>query len=326
MDKRQRVRKVVRGESPDVTPAGFWYHFDESRHSGDAAVKAHLDFLEATDVDLLKIMNENLYRVDDRPIVSADWTKMVSLPMSSPLHVRQRDVVTRVLDAVSGSAYTLATIHGIFASGFHALGLSDDFFSTDNPVEHHIRDDACAVGKGLRAIGESLLELASRCVDAGVDGIYYAALGGESYRGYTNAQFETAIGATEKWLLGELKKLNADVFVHICKDRVDFSRYEAYPGDVFNWATHSNDLTLKQGHDFFGAPILGGFDDRSGTLVDGTHEQIERETHRLLRDHADIPFLLGADCTLPTGLDTARIRTAVDAAHRYGTDAAPIDR
>ncbi|MFO7781077.1 MAG: hypothetical protein R6W94_05560, partial [Spirochaetia bacterium] len=98
---------------------------------------------------------------------------------------------------------------------------------------------------------------------------------------------------------------------------VDFSRYDAYPGDVFNWATHSNDLSLREGYDFFRAPILGGFDDRSGTLVEGTTEDIEQETHRLIREHAGFPFLLGADCTLPTDLDTARIRAAVDAAHRH---------
>jgi uroporphyrinogen decarboxylase len=317
MDKRDRVRDVLSGRKADRVPTGFWYHFDESRQNGEAAVQAHVDFLDQTDVDMLKIMNENLYRLEKPPADAAGWRAVASLPLSAPMYQRQLEVTERVLNETGASAYTLITVHGVFASAFHALGLPDAHFASANPVEHHIHHDAESVAMGLRAIGDSLLEFTRQCVEMGVDGIYYAALGGESYRRYSNEQFEQAIGATERYLLAEMTKLPADLFVHICKDRVDFSRYRGYPGDVFNWATHSNDLTISQGYEHFGKPILGGFDDRSGALVEGSLEEITEEAQELLRAHEDVPFMLGADCTLPTNLETDRIRAAVRGVQEY---------
>lgn len=94
---------------------------------------------------------------------------------------------------------------------------------------------------------------------------------------------------------------------------MNLQAYVDYPGDVFNWASHANDLSLRDGYALFQRPILGGFDDRSGVLVDGTYAEIAAEARSIAAMNADIPFLLGADCTLPTNLDSGRIRAAVTA-------------
>ncbi len=114
-------------------------------------------------------------------------------------------------------------------------------------------------------------------------------------------------------VLQELAHEKADLFVHICKPSVNLQAYVDYPGDVFNWASHANDLSLRDGYALFQRPILGGFDDRSGVLVDGTYAEIAAEARSIAAMNADIPFLLGADCTLPTNLDSGRIRAAVTA-------------
>ena len=71
----------------------------------------------------------------------------------------------------------------------------------------------------------------------------------------------------------------------------------------------------RKGRELFGdAAILGGLDDRAGVLVDGTEEEIRAEVHSVIKRMGRHKFLLGADCTLPTDIDTERIRTAVRAA------------
>lgn len=59
--------------------------------------------------------------------------------------------------------------------------------------------------------------------------------------------------------------------------------------------------------------ILGGLDDRSGVLVDGTKEQIQNEVNQILHMMDGRRFLLGADCTLPTEIAYDRIHAAVEA-------------
>ena len=60
-DRINRVRAVLRGESPDHPPFSCWYHFDAHACRGEPAVAAHLRHIESLDLDFLKIMNDNLY-------------------------------------------------------------------------------------------------------------------------------------------------------------------------------------------------------------------------------------------------------------------------
>lgn len=320
MHKKERVKAVIHNEKPDFIPSGFWYHFPKEKHFGREAVQAHVDFLADTDVDILKIMNEHLYTVENPPQKAEDWYSLESLDITSNLFKQQMDIVKEVLDRVGDSVYTLVTVHGVFASAFHALGLPDERFADGNPVEKHLTENPEAVAQGMLAIADSMIAYAQACADAGVDGIYYAALGAESYRAFPIETFEQAVKPADLRVLNAVERMQADSFVHICKDRLNFTPYRDYPGDVFNWAIHENDLSLKDGFSFFNRPILGGMDDRSGPLVDGSREEIEQNVRNILKEKAEMPFILGADCTLPTDLPAKNIRTAVEAVRKLGTD------
>ena len=65
--------------------------------------------------------------------------------------------------------------------------------------------------------------------------------------------------------------------------------------------------------------LLGGLDDRAGVLVDGPKEAIEQEVYSVLDRMGTTGFLLGADCTLPTEIPYAHIRTAVEATGKYAS-------
>ena len=60
--------------------------------------------------------------------------------------------------------------------------------------------------------------------------------------------------------------------------------------------------------------VLGGLENRSGIIVDGSLEDIREEVHRLRREMKGKKFILGADCTLGSDLPVERIRTATEAA------------
>ena len=106
--------------------------------------------------------------------------------------------------------------------------------------------------------------------------------------------------------------------LHICKDNIDLDKYVGYPGEVVNWGVYSENLSLEEGRKLFpGKVVLGGLDDRSGVLVDGTLEDIDAAVDAVIRSFGPKGFILGADCTLPTELSCARIRWAVDAAANF---------
>ncbi|PID56724.1 hypothetical protein CSB45_09760 [candidate division KSB3 bacterium] len=315
MDKKERVRAAIWGKDVDYVPAGFWFHFPEDQFFGTEAVKAHLEFYQQSDVDLLKIMNEHLYELDVKIEKASDWLKVRPMSLQSPFYQNELDIVKRILDRIGDEVYTLITVHGVYASAFHSFrDLADKDFSRNNMLETHIMDNPKAVLQGLQTVAESLTAFAEECCRIGIDGIYYAALGGERYRSFAGELFEQVIKPNDLAVLNALKKEKGELFVHICKDHIDFEPYVDYPGDVFNWAIYDNELSLEQGRTLFRKAILGGLDDRSGVMVDGTKEEIQETVKNIIHRFGKKGFLLGADCTLPTDIPIEKICAAIEAA------------
>ncbi len=312
MTKKERAIAAIEGRPVDHIPSGFWLHFPESCFYGDAAVQAHLDFFRETGTDIQKIMNENLVPCDIPIRKAGDWKNLRPFNRQSPFIVNQVDMIKRILDRTGGEGLTLATIHGIVASAWHARGGSAGYETGSGLLAEHLRENPSAVSYGWEIISDGLEILTQACLEAGADGIYYAALGGESYL-FTDEEFETYIKPHDLKILKAAEKSCYNV-LHICKDRLNLKRYQGYPCAVVNWGVYERNPSLLEGAAMFpDKAILGGLDDRAGVLVDGTKEQIQKEVRQVLHIMEGHRFLLGADCTLPTEIAYDRIRTAVEA-------------
>ena len=57
--------------------------------------------------------------------------------------------------------------------------------------------------------------------------------------------------------------------------------------------------------------VLGGFSNHTGELLYGSEEDIANKTKELCEEMKGIPYIVGADCSLPTNISRDRIRTVV---------------
>jgi len=312
MNKRERVRAAVAGAAVDRVPAGFWLHFPPAEQTGSAAVQAHLRFYRETDVDILKVMNEHLYQADITVRNPADWRQIRAAPVTASFYQQQLDEIKQVCDAVGDEAMVIATVHGVFASAFHASRSPEDTFARGNPVSDHLRADPEPVLAALDAVADSLAAFSLACLDAGAAGIYYAALGGESYR-FSQEEFERYIKPYDLRVLRAVEGAGEVNILHMCKDNVRLEPYADYPAHVVNWGENEDNPPLEEGRALFGRPILGGVHFR-GPVVNGPESAIRDEVHGALDRLGAQGLLLGADCTLPTSTPYANIRAAVHAA------------
>ncbi len=313
MNKKELVRSVLSGQAVPRPPASFWYHFPRHQHSGAAAIAAHLDFYRETNVDFLKVMNEHLYRDESPPATASDWRHVRPAPLSAPFYQALLNELKHISDAVGDETMILVTIHGVFASAFHATQSPEETFSHANPVTAHLRENPQAVMSGLDAISDSLAELSLACLAAGADGIYYAALGGEDYR-FTEEEFLQYIKPFDLKILNAIQPHGEFNILHVCKDRVRMPLYADYPSHVVNWSVHEQNPDLLTGRTLFKRPILGGMDYR-GVIVDGPVEAIQTQVHEIMDKWDGNDLMLGADCTLPGATPTAHIRAAVEATY-----------
>ena len=316
MNKRERIQAVLNSQPVDRIPAGFYFHFPPSQHEGAAAVTAHLDFYRASGVDFMKVMNEHRYAIEFQITRPDDWPTLTAAPLNTRFYQAQLDELKRICDQVSSECMVVTTVHGVFASAFHATNASEESFARNNPVSEHLKMKPAAVLGALDAIADSLARFAEACVAAGADGIYYAALGGEAYR-FQPEEFVTYIKPFDLRVLQAVAGSAPFNVLHICKDQVRLPLYTDYPGQVVNWSEHEQNLSLEEGRMLFERPILGGMHFR-GPIVEGTPREIRESVHAAIARLGPTGLILGADCTLPSDVPIANIRTAVEATTELG--------
>lgn len=319
MTKKERVTAAIRGEEVDKIPSGFSLHFPKESAFGDAAVKAHLKFFEESDTDILKIMNENLVPYMGEINNGSDYSMVKEMTMEDGFMQDQVELVKKILAGCDRDAFILGTLHGITASSIHPLEKMDPNYTYDQVREKLCRllhEDEDTVLAGMRRIADVMCELARTYIELGVDGVYYAALGGET-RFFTDEEFEKWIKPFDLQIMKAIKDAGGYCFLHICKDQLNMDRYKDYGpyADVVNWGVYEAPFSLEDGRKMFaGKTIMGGLPNRHGVLVDGPAEAVKEETRKVIREFGRTHFILGADCTLATEQDMDLLKAAVEAA------------
>jgi uroporphyrinogen decarboxylase len=310
MNKIDRMQTVLKGRTPDRVPASFWFHFPSDQAQSEESVKAHLNYYRQADIDCLKMMNEHPYRVNTTISNPSDWRKIKPAPLSSDFYQATLDEIKMITDELAGECLTAITIFNPYSSGNHAA---------DDLVTEHLKMDPDSVNIGLGTIAESLAEFSIACLEAGADGIYYSAQGGEAHR-FEEDTFLEVIKKHDLTVLNAVKSKSDFNIVHICNNNIRLHLYSDYPGNVFNWAaTAKNNIPLTAGKNLFNRTILGGMDNR-GLIVDGTPDEIEHRVHEIIRTFGTKNLIIGADCTLPTDIDINNIRAAVEATATFSAD------
>jgi len=302
----------------DCVPAVFSIHFPREVAFGDAAVKAHLDFYRRTGMDILKVMNENLFPLIGEMNSAADWNKLPAYDRSAPFMQAELDLIRRLRDA-EPDAYIMATIHGICASTIHPLEATYGYEPVRKLMVSQLRNPAekPLILDAERRIADGLCDLVQAVIEEGCDGIYYAALGAEKHY-YTDEEFDEAIRPFDLQIMKAAKDAGGDVILHMCKNDLNMERYRGYQDvcDAANWGVYEAPYTLEEGRALFpDHAILGGLANRGGVLTEGTAQDIGQEVRRIIGTFGKDGFILGADCTLPTDIEFWRICAAVEAAH-----------
>lgn len=316
MTKKERVLAALQGRASDGIPCCFTKHFHPEEASGEAGVNAHLHFFRQTDTDICKIMNENLVPDVGEIRCAEDWKKIPTYGPHEDFVERQIDFTEEILDKCQEEAFMVGTLHGSCASSIHPIEKRYGYEAVRRMLCEHLRENSTVVLDAFKRIAQVQCTLAHRYIEAGLDGVYYSALGGE-FRYYTDAEFAQAVAALDKMILDEIHKAGGVAILHMCKDGLNMERFRPYRdwADVFNWGISEAPMSLAEGREMFGKTILGGLSNKEGPLVEGDAEHLKAEIEAAVQKAGQSCFILGADCTMPIDLDLHNIRMACNMAH-----------
>lgn len=314
MTKHERIYNLLDGKKIDRTPAGFWLHFPKEMHHDAAAIQAHMNFMKDTDTDILKIMNENIL-YDGETIIetSADIDKFRGFCRKDKIFQDQMKIISCIKEQAKGEYPLLTTIHGLLASTFHETGFEGFFATLGGRLAEFSREKPAQMHHVFETVAETLMEFVDCSLEAGADGIFYAALGGERHF-FTDDEFTEFVAPYEKKIYDHIKAATPFNVLHICKTDINFNRFIDLKPAIVNWGIYGNHLSLTEGAELFPESIiLGGFPDRYGVMVDGTRKEIFDHTRKVLDEMKGKRFIVGSDCTLPTEISHERIHTVVEA-------------
>jgi uroporphyrinogen decarboxylase len=291
-------------------PAAFFIHFDAAFHFGPAAVQKHLEYFRYTGMDFVKIQYERSFPPIPAIQRPEDWKQMPSYPLS--FYEPMLSAVDGLVKAAKKEALVLMTLYSPFMCAGQTIGLP--------ALTAHLARDPEPVRQGLSAITDSLMRFVKACVRVGVDGFYASTQGGEAGRFQDPAVFAQNIKPFDLVLMNEMKQSCPFNILHVCDYNgpyADFAPYVDYPGHVVNCnpRLRGRTLTWNEVAKMFGRPCMGGLD-RHGRIVEGAEAEIRGAVAEAL-GQASRPFILGADCTLPSDVKWDNIRAAIAAAHAH---------
>lgn len=308
MNKKERVYAVLNGEMPDRVPCGFWMHFPPEAAKGDAAVKAHLKFFSESGTDVCKVMTEHIYPYHDSIHCATDWEKVPAYGENAEFIQGQAEII-RALASQCPDAPIVATIHGVVASASHTLLGRPMYDRIGRYAQlYHLRMEPEIVENAYQRIAQTLCGMVRQAIQAGAEGIYYAALGGES-DGFTDEEHRTFIAPADKMVIQAAYDAGAKfVILHICKPKANLNRFVEYPCDIVNWGIEESGVPLSKGRELFpGKVLLGGFNSHHGSLIEGNETDMEKDMRNILAETGNRGLIFGSDCTLPENLPYDRI-------------------
>lgn len=307
MTKRERLLHAFNREPVDRVPMAFWYHFSPDEDLGQETVDAHVNLYREAGFDMIKVMCDGYFNYPNPGIAdiktAADWFGLKPMGPDHPYIRKQIERAKGVVNAVKGECC-------VFYNVFCPMSLMR-FGTSEELLMSHLRENPQAVCHAFEVIGEDVRSLIKGLIEeAGCDGIYYCVQNAEEYR-FSAEEYEKLVSPAELKVLEYANSLSENNILHCCGWAGDKNRIEVwkdYPAKAVNWAVYVENMSLKEGMEFFGGRcVLGGFDNRKqGVLYSGTKEEVQAETRRLIEETGSVGVVIGADCTVPVDIDHQR--------------------
>jgi len=333
MDRKELFDAFLANEKASRVPVGFWHHFVSFHdHYGyqdpkvfDTVVTGQKRFIDEVKPDFLKIMSDGFFghpSVCQKTIRTAD--DLAAIRSVGPDHewiTRQVAYVKDVCDYAGDGLYKL---YNVFSPLQYIRLRFEEFDEDFKKFTGLFREHPDAMIHAATEIARDVNTLVERLYEeTSLDGIYYSVQSVQDKFTFNRARHDAVVRPLDLAVLDNIARRWQRNMIHICGYfgyTNDLSWYRDYPVQAFNWAVYSENVSLAQGKEIFGGkPVLGGFDNRPGTLLyAGSDADVKQEIIHILNEAGTAGVGLGADCTIGDDVPVARMEFVRRCAEEYG--------
>lgn len=307
MSKWERLAALERGEPTDRRAWSLWRHFYDQESTAQDLADAMVAWQQQYDFDFLKINPRAQYHVEPWGAVyrypgggrpectsvpvhtSEDWMRIDPRDPTEGAFNEQLEAIRLIRERLGPDVPMIETI-------FTPLSVVGDLVESDQQLVRDLRAHPELVTPALEAVTETFVGFASRCLEAGADGIFLATTQWASFDLLTHDEYLWFGRPYDLRVLDAAKDARCNV-LHVCGERSMLYELADYPVQAVNWAVSSATTpSLADAASRTSAILIGGlsFTTLTSADVDGATGEVAAAAAAT----SGRRWMLGADCTV----------------------------
>lgn len=305
MTKIERVRAALAGKPVDRPPFSIWYHFGNQHASPERTAQVHLEFFEAYDLDLLKVMNDYDYPMPEGMEVMTtpdDLKRLAPLDVTRTPLGRQLKAIELISKSLKGRALFVDTV-----------------FNAWNTVRRNLVKEAMAplmaehpeaLEAALQIVNDNLIKYALASLERGAAGIFLSVPA--SAESVTPEQYARFMRPFDLELLNAVRGKGECHILHAHGEKLYLDQILDYPVHVLSWADLNGGPSIAEVRRRTTLTLMAGLDHIKFPYVSA---RAIREQVKAARAQAgNTKFILAPGCSVPTYSFPPLIKAARDAA------------
>ena len=304
---KEQIQACLDNQILDRPPVALWRHFPVDDQDPRSLADATLQFQRMYDFDLVKVTPASSFCIKDWG-VEDEWmgdtegtrryTKRIihdpgdweNLPILDPTirHLAgQLDCLRFVRAELGPDTPLLQTIFSPLAQAKNLVG--------NDMLISHLRLYPEAMMKGLATITETTRRYVEACLDAGIDGVFYAIQHAQASL-LTHEEYQTFGLPQDEKVLEPAQELWCNL-LHLHGHNVYFSLLDSLKFQIVNWHDRETYPSLAEAQKKFPGVVCGGM--RQDTLVYEDQSQVRNEAADAIQQTDGKRFILGTGCVVP---------------------------
>ena len=289
----------------DRPPFSLWYHFGNQHASPERTAQAHLEFFEAYDLDLLKVMNDYDYPMPEGMEVMAtpeDLKRLAPFDVTRTPLGQQLKAIERIASALRGTALFVDTVFNAWNTLRRNL--------VKEAMGPLMKDHPRALEGALQIVNDNLIQYALASLERGAAGIFLSVPA--TAESVTPEQYARFMRPFDLQLLKAIRGKGECHILHAHGEKLYLDHLLEYPVHALSWADLNGGPSIAEIRRRTPLTLMAGLDhikfpDVSVRLI--------REQVRTARAQAgNTRFILAPGCSVPTYSYPPLIKAARDAA------------
>jgi uroporphyrinogen decarboxylase len=305
MTKVERMRATLAGKPVDRPPFSIWYHFGNQHASPERTAQVHLEFFEAYDLDLLKLMNDYDYPMPEGLEVMAtpdDLKRLAPLDVTRTPLGHQLKAVELISKSLKGKALFVDTVFNAWNTVRRNL--------VKEAMEPLMAKHPVALETALQIVNDNLAQYALASLERGAAGIFLSVPA--SAESVTPEQYARFMRPFDMQLLKAIRGKGECHILHAHGNKLYLDQLLDYPVHALSWADLNGGPSIVEARRRTPLTLMAGLDHLKFPYVSA---RVIRDQVKTARAQAgNTKFILAPGCSVATYSFPPLIKAARDAA------------